>query len=94
MTKEKLINELIKGGYLRTPRIIEAFKNIDRKDFVPDELKQDAYANTALPIGFGQTISQPLTVAFMLELLQPQAREKILDVGTVPDGLALYSLTA
>lgn len=81
LTKENLINSLIKGGYLKTSFIIGAFETIDRKDFVPEEIKQDAYLNIALPIGFGQTISQPLTVAFMLELLQPQPGEKILDVG-------------
>ncbi len=78
---ESLIQELIDGGYLKMPRIIEAFREIDRADFVPAELQDEAYGNYPLAIGFGQTISQPLTVAFMLELLQPQAGEKILDVG-------------
>lgn len=82
MTKEDLIKELIGKGYLKTPLIIAAFKKIDRKDFIPPELKDDAYGNYPLPIGFGQTISQPLTVAFMLELLKPKPGEKILDVGS------------
>lgn len=76
-----MINSLIKDGYLKTPEIIEAFKSIDRADFVLEEYKNEAYVNAPLPIGFGQTISQPLTVAFMLELLEPKAGEKILDVG-------------
>lgn len=78
---ESLINSLIKDGYLKTPEIIEAFRRVDRADFVPGKYKIEAYANAPLPIDFGQTISQPLTVAFMLELLQPKAGEKILDVG-------------
>lgn len=78
---ENLINSLIEDGYLKTPAIIEAFKKIDRVDFVPEEYKNEAYINAPLPIGFGQTISQPLTVAFMLELLQPKEGERILDVG-------------
>lgn len=78
---ENLINSLIKDGYLKTPEIIEAFKQIDRADFVPEKYKLEAYVNAALPIDYGQTISQPLTVAFMLELLEPKAGEKILDVG-------------
>ncbi|MEK7555354.1 MAG: protein-L-isoaspartate(D-aspartate) O-methyltransferase [Patescibacteria group bacterium] len=78
---ENLINSLIEDGYLKTPEIIEAFKQIDRADFVPEEYKADAYVNAPLPIGFNQTISQPLVVAFMLELLEPKAGEKILDVG-------------
>ena len=78
---EELIQQLIKEGYLKTPLIIEAFEKIKREDFVPDDLKNEADINAPLPIGYGQTISQPLTVAFMLELLQPQPGEKILDVG-------------
>jgi len=79
---ENLIDSLIRDGYLKTPAIIEAFKNIDRADFVLDEYKNQAYVNAPLPIGFNQTISQPLTVAFMLELLEPKPNEKILDVGS------------
>jgi protein-L-isoaspartate(D-aspartate) O-methyltransferase len=81
LTKENLIKELIADGYLKTPAIIEAFNAIDRKDFVREEAKEEAYGNYPLTIGFGQTISQPLTVAFMLELLEPKTGEKILDVG-------------
>ncbi len=80
--KEILIQELIEGGYLHTKRIIDAFKKIDRKDFVPAEEIESAYENIPLSIGFGQTISQPLTVAFMLELLDPKPGEKILDIGS------------
>lgn len=78
---ETLIGSLIGDGYLKTPLIIEAFRKIDRRDFVPADHRAEAYSNIPLPIGFGQTISQPLTVAFMLELLQPKPGEKILDVG-------------
>lgn len=78
---ENLINSLIKDGYLKTPEIIEAFRMIDRADFVLEEYKSEAYVNAPLSIGFNQTISQPLTVAFMLELLQPKAGEKIIDIG-------------
>ena len=78
---ENLINSLISDGYLKTPLLIEAFKNIDRQDFVPEEYKNSAYINEPLPIGFEQTISQPLTVAFLMELLEPKPGEKILDIG-------------
>ena len=80
-TNEKLISELIRDGYLKTPRLVEAFNRIDRKNFIPKELISEAYGNYPLPIGYGQTISQPLTVAFMLELLEPKPGEKILDIG-------------
>jgi len=82
MDKQELIQSLIDEGYLRTPAIIEAFQKVDRKDFVPEEYRDEAYGNYPLPIGFSQTISQPLTVAFMLELLEPKAGEKILDIGS------------
>jgi len=77
-----LIDTLIQEGYLKTPRIIEAFKKIKRVDFLPEDLKDLAELNEALPISFGQTISQPLVVAFMLELLEPKKGEKILDIGS------------
>ena len=79
---KSLIDELVNTGYLKTPRIIEAFKKIDRKDFILPEYESEAYGNYPLPIGEGQTISQPLTVAFMFELLGPEPGEKILDVGS------------
>ena len=75
------VSDLIKQGVLKTPLIIEAFKKINRADFVPPELKERAYVNEPLPIGKGQTISQPLTVAFMLELLQPEPGNKIFEIG-------------
>lgn len=77
-----LVEELIKGGWLKTPRIIEAFRKIKRIDFLPRDSESLAEINEALPIGYGQTISQPLVVAFMLEQLEPEEGEKILDVGS------------
>lgn len=78
---ENLINSLVNDGYLKTPVLIEIFKKIDRGNFVPEEYKKEAYANIALPIGFEQTISQPLTVAFMMELLEPKPGDRVLDIG-------------
>jgi protein-L-isoaspartate(D-aspartate) O-methyltransferase len=77
-----LVDFLIQDGWLKTERIINAFKEIKRKDFLPEEVGGLAELNEALPIGFRQTISQPLVVAFMLEFLQPKEGEKILDVGS------------
>src|SRR4030042_7083286 len=81
MAHRELIENLIKSGHLKTRRIINAFKKIDRKDFVPDDLEEEAYVNAPLPIGWGQTVSQPLTVAFIIELLKPEKGNKILDIG-------------
>lgn len=82
MTQKKLIEKLIEEKYLKSPLIIEAFQKIDRQDFVLEKQKEYAYVNQAMPIGENQTISQPLTVAFMLEKLNPQPGEKILDIGS------------
>jgi protein-L-isoaspartate(D-aspartate) O-methyltransferase len=82
INKDKLISDLINWGYLKTAEIIKAFQNIDRKDFILQEEKEMAYIDSALSIGFGQTISQPAVVAFMLEKLQPQAGNVVLDIGS------------
>jgi len=81
MTNEALTDELVYEGVLKTPLLITAFRAIDRADFVPEPLRHQAYINQPLPIGYGQTISQPYTVTFMLELLQPQPGQSILDIG-------------
>ena len=67
---------------LRNPLIADAFEKVDRKDFVPKEYASQAYEDYPLPLGYGQTISQPTTVAFMLELLDPKEGHRILDVGS------------
>jgi len=77
-----LIESLIKEGWLKSQKIIDAFKEIKRVDFLPEDLKNSAELNTALPIGFGQTISQPLVVAFMIEQLNPEEGDKVLDIGS------------
>jgi|SRR3989344_2116326 len=82
VSNDILIKNLIRDGYLKAPRIIDAFKTVLREDFVPPEIKDRSYVNSALPIGYGQTISQPLVVAFMLTELGVKEEENILDVGT------------
>ena len=79
---DSLISDLIYQGYLKTDRIIDAFSKIRRVDFVPEDLESASQANIPLPIGQGQTISQPLTVAFMLEKLGALPGDKVLDVGS------------
>lgn len=77
-----LIDSLIEDGWLKTASIIKAFRAIDRKDFVREEMKDLSEINEAMFIGHNQTISQPLTVAFMMEELQPKLGDKILDIGS------------
>jgi protein-L-isoaspartate(D-aspartate) O-methyltransferase len=78
----RLINTLITQGYLKSDLAIEAFSAIRREDFIPPEFEQQAETNIPLPIGYGQTVSQPLTVAVMLELLDVTAGISVLDVGS------------
>ncbi len=78
---QNLIDDLVKIGYLKTPKIIKAFRKFKRKYFVPKSMAIYANNNQPLPIGSGQTISQPLTVAFMIELLQPEKNNKVLEIG-------------
>ena len=76
------LNHLIKKGWLKTDRIINAFEKIKREDFVRPDLKDASGYDQALPIGHNQTISQPLVVAFMLEKLDPKPGQKVLDIGS------------
>jgi protein-L-isoaspartate(D-aspartate) O-methyltransferase len=62
--------------------INQAFKSIQRVDFVPEDQKDQASIDAPLPIGFGQTISQPTTVRLMMEWLEAQPGEKVLDIGS------------
>ncbi len=64
------------------PRVLDAMRTVPREEFIPSQLQYDAYGDWPLPIGFGQTISQPYTVAFMVQALQLQGTEKILEIGT------------
>jgi protein-L-isoaspartate(D-aspartate) O-methyltransferase len=77
-----LVDSLIKNGWLKTARIISAFQKVKRSDFMPENIKALAEIDEAMPIGFKQTISQPLVVAFMLEQLRPEPGDKILDIGS------------
>lgn len=78
---QKLVEKLMKEGVLKNSNVIGAFLANDRKYFIPTELQSEVYVDAPLPIGQGQTISQPYTVAFMIELLDPRPSQKILDVG-------------
>jgi protein-L-isoaspartate(D-aspartate) O-methyltransferase len=77
---ERLIEQL--RPHVSDERVLEAIRAIPRGLFVPKALAAEAWDNVPLPIGAGQTISQPLVVARMLELLELRGHERILDVGT------------
>ncbi|HLJ63996.1 MAG TPA: protein-L-isoaspartate(D-aspartate) O-methyltransferase [Stellaceae bacterium] len=77
----RLIAELRAGG-IRDERVLAAIESVPREFFVPAAFQDQAYENTALPIAFGQTISQPLVVALMTEALEMGPDHKIFEVGT------------
>lgn len=78
--REALIAAL--GREIKDPRVLEAFSHVARERFVPRDVANEAYENRPLPIGHGQTISQPLIVAMMTEALQLSGSERVLEVGT------------
>jgi protein-L-isoaspartate(D-aspartate) O-methyltransferase len=80
MGAERLLAELRR--HVRDERVLAAVRAVPRDRFVPPALRDDAWNNAPLPIGSGQTISQPLVVARMCELLELRGDETVLDVGT------------
>jgi protein-L-isoaspartate(D-aspartate) O-methyltransferase len=77
-----LVSYLRRTGVLHSPNLIEAFQKTDRSDFVRPEYRAEAYEDYPLPIGYGQTISQPYTVAIMLEALRLKPEDTVLDIGS------------
>jgi protein-L-isoaspartate(D-aspartate) O-methyltransferase len=80
--RESLLAELETGGYLTDPRLEEAMLAVPRHLFVPKELRDTAYEDRPLPIGFGQTVSAPHMVAMMTTALQLKEGDNVLEVGT------------
>ena len=67
---------------VKDPRVLDAMRAVPRHEFVPVALREDAYGDSPLPIGHGQTISQPYIVALMTELARPSPADRVLEVGT------------
>lgn len=74
--------EILKKRGIRNKLVLDAFNKVERHKFVPEIMIPNSYKDVALPIGYGQTISQPYTVAFMTEALDPKPNQKILEIGT------------
>jgi protein-L-isoaspartate(D-aspartate) O-methyltransferase len=90
MKKEELIRSLRLQKF--PEKIINAFQLVERREFITEEYSEYAYEDIPLPIGEGQTISQPYTIAFMLTLLGVTDRQKILEIGS-GSGYALALLS-
>ena len=80
--RKKMVEEQLIPRGIKNERVLEAFKKIEREKFVPEELRISAYADYPLPIGEGQTISQPYIVALMTESLLLAGDEKVMEIGT------------
>jgi protein-L-isoaspartate(D-aspartate) O-methyltransferase len=80
--REKMVETQIKARGVKDPRVLSALRKVERHRFVPGEYLNSAYSDQPLPIGGGQTISQPYIVALMTELLQLKGDEKVLEIGT------------
>ncbi len=81
MQNDALVEGMVLNGSLKSPRLVRAFSRVDRADFVRPESRAFAHDDTPLRLDFNQTISQPSTVAFMLELLQLDLGNKVMEVG-------------
>ena len=82
MLRRRMVDEQLIPRDIKDPRVLDAFKKIERHKFVPQEFITSAYADFPVPIGEGQTISQPYIVALMSEYLDLTGSERVLEVGT------------
>lgn len=82
LLREHLVSSLIARGDLHPGRVADAMRAVPRHAFIPEVPLDDAYADTPMPIGFDQTISQPAVVAIMTEALELSGRERVLEIGT------------
>jgi protein-L-isoaspartate(D-aspartate) O-methyltransferase len=80
--RQRMVDEQIAGRDVRDPEVLAAMRAVPRHLFVPPDVVDDAYADTPLPIGHGQTISQPYIVALMTQLARPRPTDRALEIGT------------
>jgi protein-L-isoaspartate(D-aspartate) O-methyltransferase len=77
-----MVEDQLRDRGIRDERVLHAMQTVPREEFVPERLRECAYDDCPLPIGAGQTISQPFTVAFMCEALLLRGGERLLEIGT------------
>jgi len=80
--REKMVENQIRARGVKDPRVLAALLKVERHRFVPEKYLDSAYSDQPLPIGEGQTISQPYIVGLMTELLALNGNEKVLEIGT------------
>lgn len=82
MLRKRMVEEQLAARGIRDPLVLRAMKEVPREKFVPFEYSQSAYADSPLPIGENQTISQPYVVALMIEMLALSPHDRVLEIGT------------
>jgi len=80
--RQTMVNDTIEARGVKNPDVLRAMRTVLRHMFVPDDFLDQAYGDHPLPIGYGQTISQPYIVAWMTELLELKTGDKVLEIGT------------
>jgi protein-L-isoaspartate(D-aspartate) O-methyltransferase len=80
--RSRMVDEQMRARDIRSARVLEAMRKVPRHRFVPESQRDDAYVDSPLPIGHGQTISQPYIVAFMTQALAIESSHRILEIGT------------
>lgn len=80
--RNKMVRNQIKARGIKQPEVLEAFRQVKRHRFVSDNYINYAYSDSPLPIGYGQTISQPYIVAYMTEAIEPDSNDIVLEIGT------------
>jgi protein-L-isoaspartate(D-aspartate) O-methyltransferase len=80
--REQMIRDQLEGRGIHDPRVLDAFRKVPREPFVPDGMRPHAYDDRPLPIGEGQTISQPYITALMTQALELRSTHKVLEIGT------------
>lgn len=80
--RARMVSEQLQARDIDDSLVLNAMRRVPRHEFIPDDYKAYAYHDRALPIGEGQTISQPYIVAYMTQILGVQPEEKILEIGT------------
>ena len=82
VARQHMVEDQIKGRGVTDSRVTEVMSSVPRHEFVPENYRTHAYEDHPLPIGYGQTISQPYIVAFMTEQLRSQPTDRVLEIGT------------
>jgi protein-L-isoaspartate(D-aspartate) O-methyltransferase len=80
--RQKMVQEQLKPRDIHDERVLAAMGKVPREEFVSEDMRSKSYADSAVPIGHDQTISQPFIVAFMTEQLRPQPTDRVLEIGT------------